>query len=297
MTESIATLRPQRLDHVMDSAREAGIDVSAWSNFVGGPARARSNPKYCYEWSFVQDGKVVVLNLWLHDMKRRAGRIVQQHNFLEWARVAPKTNWKTRARKMNFAVATAWDDALPVRVVICDGEKRDPKNSDAVASEVAARELDRVAWAVTAYDPMTGAATITRGATPPSRRGRARSRAAWSPNELPEVAQCWEGARRQVFVNAYERDTRARRDCLRFFGYACAACDVLLADRYGDLGVEFIEVHHTRPLSKCGSGYEVDPRRDLVPVCPNCHTMLHRSDPPLTVSRLRRLMRSANLPK
>lgn len=43
-------------------------------------------------------------------------------------------------------------------------------------------------------------------------------------------------------------------------------------------GEEFagkIEVHHIKPISEIGEEYAVDPVRDLVPVCPNCHMMLH----------------------
>jgi 5-methylcytosine-specific restriction enzyme A len=282
----------------MDLVHDAGVDVSDWANFAGGSARARTNPKYCYEWSFVQPGKVVVLNLWIENMKRASGRIVQRHNFLRSATRASKANWKTRARKMNRAVTTAWEDNLPIRVIICDGKMRNPKDRKASASQVTARALDSALWAVTHYDAVTGDVTITRDAAPNRRRngGRRAERLAQKlfPDELSQSERFREGACRQVLVNAYERDRRARQECLRFFGYACAACDVVFAAKYGELGERFIHVHHTRPLSRCGPNYEVDPRRDLVPVCPNCHAMLHRSTPPLTVVRLRRLIQGSS---
>jgi len=40
-------------------------------------------------------------------------------------------------------------------------------------------------------------------------------------------------------------------------------------------------------ISSISKGYEVDPENDLVPVCPNCHAMLHRHDPPYTVAELK----------
>jgi 5-methylcytosine-specific restriction protein A len=282
----------------MDLARDAGINVSDWAHFAGGKARARTNPKYCYEWSFVQPGKVVVLNLWIENMKRASGRIVQRHNFLKSASRASKANWKARARKMNLAVSTAWEEGLPVRVIVCDGKKRNPNDRKASASRVTARGLDPVSWAVTHYDSTTGDVTITRDAAPSRRIGRSRTKRTVQvlfPDELREPDRFVEGARRLVLINAYERDHRARTECLRFFGYACAVCDLVFATRYGKLGEEFIHVHHTRPLSRCGPNYEVDPRRDLVPVCPNCHAMLHRSTPPLSVARLRRLIRTVHI--
>ena len=45
---------------------------------------------------------------------------------------------------------------------------------------------------------------------------------------------------------------------------------------YGELGQGFIHVHHIVPISKIGKEYKIDPINDLVPVCPNCHAMLHR---------------------
>ncbi len=38
----------------------------------------------------------------------------------------------------------------------------------------------------------------------------------------------------------------------------------------------FIHVHHLKPQSSRGGEYEIDPVLDLVPVCPNCHAVMHR---------------------
>jgi 5-methylcytosine-specific restriction enzyme A len=99
-----------------------------------------------------------------------------------------------------------------------------------------------------------------------------------------------EGAVRQVVVNAYERDRAARQACLRHYGYACAVCGLQFEKRYGALGVGFIHVHHIVPLSELGPDYSLDPIRDLRPVCPNCHAMLHRQRPPLSVEALRQII-------
>lgn len=56
---------------------EAGFDVSDWiasSNDARGP---KANPKYCYEWSFVQPGRIIILNLWFDQMDEEDGLIVQ----------------------------------------------------------------------------------------------------------------------------------------------------------------------------------------------------------------------------
>jgi 5-methylcytosine-specific restriction enzyme A len=100
-----------------------------------------------------------------------------------------------------------------------------------------------------------------------------------------------EGAVRQVLVNAYERDRSAREECISHFGAACVACGLQFDERYGTLGIGFIHVHHVIPLSELGPDYKLDPIRDLRPVCPNCHAMLHRERPPLSIERLRDIIK------
>ena len=58
----------------------------------------------------------------------------------------------------------------------------------------------------------------------------------------------------------------------------------------GKLGKDYIEVHHTTPVSEMGEGYVVDIDRDLVPVCSNCHSMLHRKYPPYTIKELKEII-------
>jgi 5-methylcytosine-specific restriction enzyme A len=107
------------------------------------------------------------------------------------------------------------------------------------------------------------------------------------PDELDESRTYSEGARRRVHVNAYERDERARAACIKFFGTQCAVCDFNFGEFYGKLGEGFIHVHHLRDLATVGENYEVDPIKDLRPVCPNCHAMLHRDTPAMQIEALR----------
>lgn len=109
-------------------------------------------------------------------------------------------------------------------------------------------------------------------------------------HEIPE------GAKARVMVNRYERDPEARRLCLEHFGHECRVCGLRFEARYGDIGREFIHVHHKTPLSEITdhNNHKVRPREDLVPVCPNCHAMLHRPpDRTLTVEELRQRMAEA----
>ncbi|VGO22314.1 HNH endonuclease [Pontiella sulfatireligans] len=86
------------------------------------------------------------------------------------------------------------------------------------------------------------------------------------PDELPDPTRLVEGAKKTVTVNAYERSPAARRMCLERYGYGCAVCGFKFTDTYGDLGNEFIHVHHELDLAAIGEEYEVDPIEDLKPV-------------------------------
>ena len=99
-----------------------------------------------------------------------------------------------------------------------------------------------------------------------------------------------EGARTRIEVNRYERDRRNRAAALSIHGYGCKACDMMLDEKYGPAAAGLIEVHHVTPVSELGAGYVINPRYDLVPLCPNCHSVAHRRSPPYSVAELRELM-------
>ena len=107
-----------------------------------------------------------------------------------------------------------------------------------------------------------------------------------SPDEL-DYGTYWEGAIRHVCVNAYERDPRARRMCIANHGTTCVICGFSFGAVYGPAAEGFIHVHHLRPLSEVGGEYEVDPEKDLRPVCPNCHAVLHRRVPAYSIEEVR----------
>ena len=100
-----------------------------------------------------------------------------------------------------------------------------------------------------------------------------------------------EGAVRQVMVNRYERDDRARDACIAAFGPTCRICGFDFVARYGPVGRGYIHVHHLQPVSKVGAEYICDPVADLLPVCPNCHAVLHRRNPPYSPSEVRAMLR------
>lgn len=108
------------------------------------------------------------------------------------------------------------------------------------------------------------------------------------PEEIPTPALYFEGASRTVAVNAYERDPRARKACIEHYGTSCSVCEFDFGSFYGERGRGFIHVHHLVPLAKLGKAYVVDPIKDLRPVCPNCHAILHRGTEVLSVEALKK---------
>ncbi len=99
-----------------------------------------------------------------------------------------------------------------------------------------------------------------------------------------------EGARIRVEVNRYERRPANRAACIVHYGTRCQACDFDFFDAYGKLGEDYIEVHHRTPVSEMGNGYFVNPVLDLVPLCSNCHSMVHRVDPTMRIEDLKAIL-------
>ncbi|EEY99122.1 hypothetical protein VCSRO70_3615 [Vibrio cholerae] len=111
------------------------------------------------------------------------------------------------------------------------------------------------------------------------------------PDELPEDVLI-EGARKQITVNAYERNHRARAQCIEHYGNSCYICSFNFFEYFGDLGAGYIHVHHQVDLAHVGEAYIVNPIEDLKPVCPNCHAMLHKTKPAMSVEKLKELVSS-----
>ena len=99
-----------------------------------------------------------------------------------------------------------------------------------------------------------------------------------SENLYPEevTKNLREGSKKIISVNSYERNPKARTECIKKYGVNCSVCGFNFESTYGKRGEGFIHVHHLVPVSDIGDEYEINPITDLRPVCPNCHAMLHR---------------------
>lgn len=111
-------------------------------------------------------------------------------------------------------------------------------------------------------------------------------------NQTIERLKFLEGKKTSRKVNVYERDPKARKACLNHYGYTCVVCNFNFEEKYGEMGKEFIHVHHEKELSRIDDSYEIDPIEDMKPVCPNCHAMIHRKRPAYTVEELKNQLNS-----
>ena len=107
------------------------------------------------------------------------------------------------------------------------------------------------------------------------------------PDEIEVTESLFEGTKRTVTVNSYERSTKAREICIKHHGVRCSVCKINFESIYGEIGKDFIHVHHIVQLSSIRKEYEIDPVNDLRPVCPNCHSMLHRKNPPYSIEEMK----------
>jgi hypothetical protein len=92
-----------------------------------------------------------------------------------------------------------------------------------------------------------------------------------------------------------ERSSALRAAALRFWTsrhqrLRCEACGFDFERAYGARGAGFIEFHHVVPLGG-KKGKRKRTARDLVPLCANCHRIVHRQSPILDLAALRRLLR------
>ena len=106
-----------------------------------------------------------------------------------------------------------------------------------------------------------------------------------------EIIGFEEGNPIEKVSKAYERNPINRMLCLQEKGYTCSVCGMDFEEMYGSIGKGFINVHHSFPVSKMGKDHVVNVTNELFPVCPNCHAMLHRKNPPYTIEELKQILR------
>ncbi|GAB3533154.1 hypothetical protein GCM10027443_18160 [Pontibacter brevis] len=108
------------------------------------------------------------------------------------------------------------------------------------------------------------------------------------------VESYFEGKAKEVTQTRYERNPKARKVCLYHHGYSCVVCGFNFENEFGEIGKNFIHVHHLNPVSEIGQEYLLNPIEDLRPVCPNCHSMLHMKRPPFSIEEIMLKRKASN---
>lgn len=259
---TLEDIRPWSLGRVIDLVEAAGVDVSDWANFSRGAKYAAANPRYCYEWAFQGNGRVV-LNLWFEDMQVRNGEIVCEGNIRSVAArlvgAGTKAMVRKRAEATDDAIRNAYDLGVPVRVIVCRGKRAGGFDPSAQASKVRERGLDPMPWAVRAYDHMSGRYLIVRGASPQQ---------VVDQFDLPEFSD-GPTERRSLSGQRFVRDSRVRKEAMRRAAGHCEWCGqpgFSMPD-----GRVFLETHHVVPLGEDGP----DRLDNVAALCPNHHREAH----------------------
>lgn len=109
--------------------------------------------------------------------------------------------------------------------------------------------------------------------------------------EVLDVKNGFEGRKKMYYSTRYERNANNRRLAIKYHGCKCMACGFDFEKVYGGIGKGFIEVHHIKPLYSKDEVVEIDPKTDLICLCPNCHRMVHRyKDKVLSLEELKGLL-------
>jgi 5-methylcytosine-specific restriction protein A len=233
--------------------------VSDWANFKGGVEKASSNPKYCYEWAFV-DSKHVVLNIWYGSIIETAKHISLTENLRETSRSeSTKAIWKKRADKFDKAVRDAFLNSKTVRVIINEGLQRDGHSKQTKASNVKFRLLDTEPWTITSYDDKSGQFVLKRGLQQPKIVDQFDVE-----NNGKDKPQ-----KRSVTGSVFTRSQEVRNKVLDRSEGKCEYC--------GEAGFKtikneiYLETHHIIPLSEDGP----DNIKNVAALCPNHHREAH----------------------
>lgn len=258
-------LRPVTKPNVIDLVAQAGVDVSDWSNFKGGPHKAPVNPRYCYEWCFEQDG-IYIFNIWFEHMKVEGEEVVIHNNYrnrqsdLSGVRLG-------RSRRFDDTMRRAFENRRNPRLIILDR----PMKGEGAAT---GRRLDPVPWTIVSYDRGTGDFQLVRGLRRQSNRA--------SEDLMLESFQ--EGRARFLYIAHRKRESRLREQKIiqslqdNDGRLICEVprCGFDFHEKYGELGGGYAEVHHLTPLSQVSVEGVENNLNDLAVVCSNCHAMIHR---------------------
>ena len=88
-----------------------------------------------------------------------------------------------------------------------------------------------------------------------------------------------------------ERNSYLSKKVKKIKGYNCEACKMTFTEVYGNIGENFIETHHLKPISELGIGnFKVNLKEDFAVLCSNCHRMIHKLEDPSDLEKLKKII-------
>lgn len=288
LAAELESLRPKRSYAVIDLVRRAGISIDRWYVKADGTPAAipRSNPAYCYNWSFGGSGEPALACLW-HASMRIVGTSIEFHSnvrdlAVRLERIAEDTTrpvehrerarpQATRARRLDDLIRECSAAKRELRVIVNEGDMRDESSLGEDSSFVRIRLLDPVVWQVAAYDTATGECTLRREAKTPATKpdsqqeNETRSRFADQHDLLGADRPDRVGATGSVIC----RDPAVRQAVLERADGRCELCDA--AGFQMDDGRLYVETHHVQPLAEDGA----DRVWNVLALCPSHHREAH----------------------
>lgn len=113
-------------------------------------------------------------------------------------------------------------------------------------------------------------------------------------NKIEKGNDYYEGTLKRVYSNKYERNPKSRAACIKHYGYDCQICQCNFEKKYGAAGKKKIHVHHIEKLSQIRENHIVDPIRDMITVCANCHFIIHSREEPYSIDEMKQMLREDN---
>lgn len=224
---------------------------------------------WTWSWSFInQDKRIVIFGAWDKDTSGSRSMILDE----AWSRSSAgrKTAGYPEAREYLRLVEEEGYNLVTFPMIFSDdlhdADGIGPARIKAFGTELTAKSLIRIGprWYASDVDFMSPVS-----------------------EEVMTGELLTEGGSKTISINAYERNRSARAICLQHHGRRCVICGFDGKDHYGAIGDGVIHVHHIVPIADIKSEYSLEPIRDLVPVCPNCHAVIHSTRPALSVAQLR----------
>lgn len=276
---ALQSLRPKQRHSVMDLVEEAGIDITAWRIKKGGGAvkNPRTNPNFCFEWSFGGDDGPIALCIWHKDIyiDSNQDQIFWSGNLrdfaikLEQRENDPDANGTIksrarsqgqRARKFDEQIKQAFIMDRPIRAIILSGKHSAKTNAGDSTSTVQFRQLDAAPWRVESYSVQSGKFRLVRGSSID------KPRLFFDQFTVNESVP-----RKETMTSSFIRAPEVRSAVLKRAGGVCEYCGAIGFSMAN--GGIYLETHHVIPLSEKGA----DQPSNVVAICADDHRKAHHS--------------------